>query len=216
MVRAVNATPQGRDAEGPAHRGRARDPELDDAIAQATSALLEERGLAELTIEAIARRAGVARATVYRRWPNRDALLLHLLRGLVREFPVPDTGHVRDDLIELLRDQLNFLESKAGKLYPSLGVQAGVDPAAGEALWDLVARRRAAVQAVLRRGVERHQIRKEVDIELGLFLIWGPVYYRYLGALAGKAPIERDFIVKLVDSVLLGIGNAEGDEPSPP
>jgi AcrR family transcriptional regulator len=159
----------------------------------------------------------VARATVYRRWPNRDALLLHLLRGLVREFRVPDRGHVRDDLIELLHDQLEFLQSKAGKLYPSLGAQAGVDPAAGEALRQLVQRRRAALDAVLRRGVERHQIRSDVDIELGLFLIWGPVYYRYLGALAGKAPIERDFIVNVVDSVLDGMGNEErSDPPRPP
>jgi tetracycline repressor-like protein len=142
---------------------------------------------------------------VYRRWANRDALLLQFLRGLVREIPIPDRGHIRDDLIELLCDQLGFLESEAGSLYPSLGVQAGVDRAAGEALWDLVRHRRAALDAVLRRGIERHQIRGDIDLELGLFLIWGPVYYRYLGALAGKAPIERDFIAKLVDSVLIGI-----------
>jgi AcrR family transcriptional regulator len=215
MVRDVSATPQGRDARGPAPGGRARDPELDDAIVEAARTLLGERGVAGLTIEAIACRAGVARATVYRRWANRDALLLHFLRGLVREIPIPDRGHVRDDLVELLRDQLSFLESEAGTLYPSLSVQAGVDPAAGEALWDLVRHRRTALDTVLRRGIERHQIRADIDIELGLFLIWGPVHYRYLGALAGKAPIERDFIVKLVDSVLLGIGTAERAGPSP-
>jgi AcrR family transcriptional regulator len=204
----VSASParQRQDTRAPA--GRARDPGRDDAIVEAARTLLREGGVAALTIESIARRAGVARATVYRRWANRDALLLHLLRGLVREIPIPDRGHVRDDLIELLRDQLGFLESEAGTLYPSLGVQAAVDPAAGEALWDLVRRRRAALDAVLRRGIERRQIRGDIDIELSLCLIWGPVYYRYLGALAGKAPIERDFVVKLVDSVLLGIGTA--------
>jgi AcrR family transcriptional regulator len=126
MVGDVSATPQGRDARGPAPGGRARDPELDDAIVAAARTLLGERGVAGLTIEAIARRAGVARATVYRRWANRDALLLHFLRGLVREIPIPDRGHVRDDLVELLLDQLSFLESEAGTLYPSLSVQAGV------------------------------------------------------------------------------------------
>jgi hypothetical protein len=141
---------------------------------------------------------------------------VHLLQGLVREFPIPDTGHVRDDLIELLCEQLTFLERKAGKLYPSLGVQAGVDPVAGETLRHLVARRREALEAVLRRGIARHQIRSDLDVELGLFLIWGPVYYRYLGALAGKAPIERDFIAKLVDSVLAGIGNAQRSQQRPP
>jgi AcrR family transcriptional regulator len=153
---------------------------------------------------------------VYRRWPNRDALLLHLLRGLVRDIPIPDRGHVRDDLIEFLRDQLRFLERVAGRLYPSLGVQAAVDPAAGEALRELVQRRKGALCALLTRGIERGQIRSDIDGDLGFFLLWGPVYYRYLGALAGKAPIEPDFIVRLVDSVLAGIATDERDEPARP
>ncbi len=198
-----------RAARQPAAGGRARDPELADAIADATRTLLEERGTGGLTIEAIARRAGVARATVYRRWPSRDALLAHLLRGFVREFAIPDHGHVRDDLIELLREQLNVLEREAGTFYPSLGALAGFDPAVGEALSELVRRRRAALDAVLRRAIERHEIRGDVDPDLGLFLLWGPVYYRYLGALADKAPIEPDFIVKVVDSVLAGIATGK-------
>jgi AcrR family transcriptional regulator len=175
-----------------------------------------QRGFAGLTIEAIARHAGVARTTVYRRWPDRDALRLDLLRGLLREVTVSDRGRVRGDLIEFLSDQLGFLESEAGRLYPSLGVQAGVDPAAGEVLRDLVQRRKAALCALLRRGIERRQIRSDVDSDLGFFLLWGPVYYRYLGALAGKAPIEPDFIVELVDSVLLGIGTAAPNGANPP
>src|ERR1700761_2468519 len=101
MVRAVDSTGRGDHVGAPAPGGRARNPELDGAITTATTALLEERGFAELTIEAIARRAGVSRATVYRRWPNLDALLAHVLRGVVREIPIPDRGHVRDNLIAL-------------------------------------------------------------------------------------------------------------------
>jgi hypothetical protein len=72
-----------------------------------------------------------------------------------------------------------------------------------------VQRRKAALCAVLRRGIERHQIRADVDIDLGFLLLWGSVDYRYLGTLAGKAPIERDFVVTLVDNVLRGIGGAK-------
>jgi AcrR family transcriptional regulator len=212
----VNATRQRR-KPGTAPGGRARDPELDHAIAAAARTLLQEQGLAGLTIEAIARRAGVARATVYRRWPNQDALLRHLLRGLVRDYPIPDRGHVRDDLIELLQDQLSVLERGAGNLHASLGAQAWVDPGAGEILRDLIQHRRAAVDAVLQRAIQRHQIRGEIDTELALCLLWGPVYYRYLSARAVNEPIERDFIARLVDSVLSGIAAAEeGHRPSLP
>ena len=66
--------------------------------------------------------------------------------------------------------------------------------------------RRTAVRAVLRRGVARGEIRTDVDLDLAFFLVWGPVYYRFLFALAGRAQIEPDFISDLVDAVLASIG----------
>jgi AcrR family transcriptional regulator len=186
--------------------GRARDPKLDEAIATATRALVVETGFGGLTIEAIARRAGVSRATVYRRWANLDELLAHVLRAMVREVPVPDRGHVRDDLIEILSDQLSFIQREAGKLYPSFAVQATADPDARQALGELIELRQAAVATVLGRGIERGEIRDDADLELAFFLIWGPVYYRHLFAFACDAPIDGEFIPHLVDEVLLAIG----------
>jgi AcrR family transcriptional regulator len=202
----MTPTPRGPGEEGAAPAGRRRDPRIDDAITAATKSLLEESGLGELTIESIARRAGVSRTTVYRRWPSRDALLLHLLRGLSDEPPVPDRGHVRDDLIEFLSSQLAFLERRAGKAYVSLGVHAHADPTAKDIVQDLIGRRKAALGRLLERGIERDQIRRDLDFDLGFLLLWAPVYYRFLGALADAAPIERDFIDRLVDNVLLAIG----------
>src|ERR1700729_697871 len=206
MVRVVDSTGGGDSARAPASGGRARDPELDEAITTATTALLDERGFAGLTIEAIARRAGVARATVYRRWSNLYALLAHVLRGVVHEIAIPDHGHVRDDLIALLEDQLAVVKRDAAKLYPSLGVQAKTDPGPRKAAVDIMEHRRTAVRAVLRRGVARGEIRTDVDLDLAFFLVWGPVYYRFLFALAGRAQIEPDFISDLVDAVLASIG----------
>ncbi len=206
MVRVVNSNGRGDGARAPASGGRARDPELDDAITTATTALLEESGFAGLTIEAIARRAGVARATVYRRWPNLDALLAHVLRGVVHEIPIPDRGNVREDLIAILEEELAVVRRDAGKLYPSLGVQAKADSGAREALADLMQHRRAAVREVLRRGVDRGEIRDDVDLDLAFFLVWGPVYYRHMFGFACAAPIQADFIPRLVDAVLLSIG----------
>jgi len=202
----VDATGRGGHGRDPSPGGRARNPDLDDAIANATTSLLEERGLAALTIEAIARRAAVGRATIYRRWPNLDALVLHVLRGVVREIPVPDRGSVRDDLIEMLGDQLRLIEREAGKLYPSLAHQATVSPAARQALRELMQRRRAAVDAVLQRGIERGEIPGDVDLQIAFFQLWGPVYYRYLSAFAAECAIEADFVVRLVDGVLVSIG----------
>jgi len=65
--------------------------------------------------------------------------------------------------------------------------------------------RKSALRTVRQRGIERRQIRDDLDLERGFFLVWGPVYYRYLGAIAGKSPIEPDFIAELVDTVLVGI-----------
>ena len=208
MVRAVDSTGRGGHGRRSAPGGRARNPALDRAIADATLTLLEERGFAALTIEAIAQRAGVGRTTIYRRWPNLDALLAHVLRGVVREVPVPDRGCVRDDLIEILEDQLAFIRREAGRLYPSLGVQAKADPNARQALGDLMEYRRVAVLAVLWRGIERSEIRTDVDLELAFFLLWGPVYYRHLFGFARGSPIDPDFISKLVDTVLVSIGTS--------
>ena len=207
MVRAVESSPGNGDMRAPASVGRARNPDLDDAIASATRALLEERGLAALTIEAIARRAGVGRATIYRRWPNLDALLLQVLRSVIREIPIPDCGNVREDLIEMLGEQLQLIEREAGKLYPSLAHQATVSPGARQALRELMQRRHAAVEVVLRRGIERREIRDDIDTKLAFFLLWGPIYYRYLSAFAAECTIEADFVVRLVDHVLVSIGS---------
>jgi AcrR family transcriptional regulator len=205
-VRAVERTGREDDARVPAAAGRTRNPELDDAIATATTALLEERGYAGLTIEAIARRAGVARATVYRRWPNLDALLAHVLQGLVHDITIPDNGHVREDLIAILEDQLAVVKRDARNLYPSLGVTARTDPNARQTAVDLMQHRRTAVCTVLQRGVDRGEIRADLDLELAFFLVWGPVYYKFLFVLARRAQIEPDFIPRLVDTVLISIG----------
>jgi AcrR family transcriptional regulator len=208
MVRAVESTPATGHMRPQASIGRARNPDLDDAIASATRALLEERGLAALTIEAIARRAGVGRATIYRRWPNLDALVLQVLRGVIREIRVPDCGSVRQDLIEMLDEQLQLIQREAGKLYPSLAHQATVSPSARQALRELMQRRRDAAELVLRRGIERGEIRDDIDTKFVFFLLWGPIYYRYLSAFAAECTIESDFVVTLVDHVLVSIATA--------
>jgi len=180
--------------------GRKRDPAVDSAIAAATRAIVDEDGLDALSIEAVARRAGVARATVYRRWPNKNALVQGLLEQVALSVSIPDHGDVRADLVDLLQQELRFIEHESGRLYPSLSVSA-----AGGALTDIVRQRKASLNTVLRRGIERRQLRENIDPELGFFLFWAPVYYRYMIAVAEETPMEPDFIARLVDEALAGL-----------
>jgi AcrR family transcriptional regulator len=196
---------EGSECPGPSRGGRLRDPQVDEAITDAARELLEEHGIDATSMDAIARRAGVARATVYRRWPNKGALIAQLIRDFFPELPVPDRGCVRAELVDVLAAQLGLLQGKAGRLYPALGAHAAFSPAAAEALKEVVDRRRSAIHEVLRRGMGRAQIRQDLDIDLVLSLTWGPVYYRFLGFLSGAGTVERDFVDRLVDALLEGI-----------
>jgi len=192
--------PRGSNIDDRGPSGRKRDPAVDSAIAAATRSIVDEDGLDALSIEAVARHAGVSRATVYRRWPNKNALVQGLLEEVARSVAIPDHGDVRADLIDLLHQQLHVIERESGRLYPSLSVSA-----AGDAMNDIVRQRKASLSTVLRRGIERRQLREDLDPELGFFLFWGPVYYRYMIAVAEETPIEPDFIARLVDEALAGL-----------
>ena len=91
-------------ASGPRSAGRPRSAEADIAILEAATAILAERGLAGMSMEEVAARAGVGKATVYRRWPSRGALALDAFMSEFRsQLPLPDTGTLRGDLLAALR-----------------------------------------------------------------------------------------------------------------
>ena len=148
-----------------------------------------------------------SRATVYRRWPNLDALLVHLLRGLVHDFGVPPHDDVRDALVELLAEQADVLIREAGTLYPILGHTPRSTPrrarrsqrsSAGAALlW------KRSCGAASRRSTPGRRRHRSVPVWLRAG------YYRYLGALAGQEPIEREFIARVVDNVLGGLQHGD-------
>ena len=209
MVRRIAASGRSEGTSRPASGGRPRDPGLDEAIAQATKEVLAERGLAALTLEGVARRAGVSRATVYRRWPNLDALLVHLLRGLVHDFSVPPHDDVRDALVELLAEQADVLVREPAPSTRSSAHTPRSTPRHARRSQRSVRRRRAPLEAVLRRGIASNQLPGDVDIELSLYLLWGPVYYRYLGALAGRGAHRARVHRRVVDNVLAGLQHAD-------
>lgn len=164
--------------------GAALRQQVTDAITAATFTELAEAGYARLSMEAIARRAGVGKAALYRRWSSKEDMLTELIRDAVTGAlpPPPATGALHSDLRELLdsiRGQLaNPLVSRIG-----LGLlsDAGRSSALEEVLYTGVAvPRRAAARAVLEAAIDRGELPDRLDLELGMDLLIAPLGFRML------------------------------------
>jgi AcrR family transcriptional regulator len=183
-------------------RGRPRSEEAHAAILDAAIALIREAGYDALTMEATAARAGAGKATLYRRWATKEALVAEAVERLVRAVPVPDTGTVEGDLRALLDD--------AGRLYrdpESAAVWAGLlaamvrgGPVAAAVRGGLLAARRDALRAVLERGAARGEIRGDLDVAVDL--LRGPLFFR---AFLDGRPVDEAFVHGVVDIVLHGL-----------
>ncbi len=183
--------------------GRPRDPELDGTILQATIELLCEQGFAGTTVEAVAERAGVGKATIYRRWATREDLLL-AAGGEMGPCPGdPDCGNLRDDLVFLISGLVAMLtETPVGSLLPATVEEAARNPEMRSRLDAFIIERRAPVRAALARADERGELRAGVDHELVIDLLSGPVFTRTL--LTGT-PLEERVSERIVDAVLHGV-----------
>lgn len=175
------------------------------AVLEATLDELVEAGYAGLSLEAVARRAGVHKTTVYRRWGTREALVLELMRErAAAEVPVPDTGSLRGDLLELAR--------AAARIAASPPIEAVVratigalrhDPALGELAAQFWSGRMALDGEVVLRAIERGEAPSDTDPTLVIEAVLGPVHLRLLEG--GTPPNER-FIAAVVDLVVTGLG----------
>jgi AcrR family transcriptional regulator len=167
-------------------------------------ALLEEVGFAELTIEGIAARAGCGKTSIYRRWPNKANLVMDaFLMSTAPEIEFRDTGSVREDFRRQLRSVIRVLTSQRGRLIATLIGGAQMDPELKEAYrqrWQSL--RRAESRRMLQLGMSRGEVRKDIDCELVLDALYGPLYYRLL---ISHAPLTPGYAEELVDVVLSGI-----------
>ncbi len=185
--------------------GRPRDARLDDAILRATLEVLAEGGYAALTMEAVAARAGVGKATLYRRHAGKEQLVVDALRTLsVQAEPDPDTG-VRDGLVRLL-DTLRRTSSTslAGKIFPRLLGEAVDNPELLRRYREQVLDpRRDRFRAVLVRGIAEGLVRPDVDLDHAIDLILGPMAYRNL--VRTEPPPGPELAARIVDDVLLAL-----------
>ncbi len=166
------------DPDRQAQAGRPRSDEAHRAILEATLELLAEASFSDLTVEGVATRAGVGKATIYRRWPSK----LHMVVEAFSELPgleEVDSGSVAQDLEEMLRSYLQTLNSTPlARVMPSLAGERAHNSDLSELLDPLLRGRRQPILAALARGVERGEIRDDVDLELAADLIFGPIAMR--------------------------------------
>ena len=192
-------------AAGGVARGRPRSQEADRAILAAAVELLAERGLAAMSIEEVAARAGVGKATIYRRWPSKGLLALDAFVASFRaEQPLPDTGTLRGDLLEALHAWVRAVtRTPMGRLLADLIAEAQHDPELRAAWRDRVLEPlRSQHRIMLDRAIARGEIPATVDREVVLDLFFGAAQHRLL---LGHLPLTEDFIRSVVDVILDGI-----------
>jgi AcrR family transcriptional regulator len=186
--------------------GRPRSERADRAIIDATIALLaEEGGVAGVSIEAVAARAGVGKTTIYRRWPHKEALIIDALAALKGPIPALRGESARADLRAIARA---FMTDKADRkrldCYWSLMSEAEKYPQLmARFVREVIEPRREAMRAVLRRGIAAGELRPDLDVEVTLWLIMGAIAQR--SRALGTAPIPADFADRVIDTVLSGI-----------
>jgi AcrR family transcriptional regulator len=196
MIGAMGTTPARRP-------GHPRDARADEAILEAAAAVLAEHGPGGFTVDAVAARAGCGKATIYRRWPSRAHLMLETTQQAGIEQRDPDTGSVQEDLVALLTDLAEKMaRTPVGRLMAATIAEAAVNEETRQVYAEFVAERRRTPLAVVRRGIERGELRPDVDPELVIELASGPVFLR---AFMTQGRLDEDVVRRIVASVLDGV-----------
>ncbi|TBL27424.1 TetR/AcrR family transcriptional regulator [Verrucosispora sp. SN26_14.1] len=192
-------------ADAPRPPGRPRSVRADEAIVEATLDLLAEGSTIEaISVEAIAARAGVGKATIYRRWPGKNALLSDALRTLKGDPPQPAGGSVREDLITLVSAIGHHIDPRAAKIMPCLVPMVKRDPEQYALYQNIIEPRRAVMREVLRRGVRDGELRADLDVEVTMAMLTGPMLIQRV--MNWNPDLDTTTLPeKVVDQVLDGI-----------
>lgn len=184
--------------------GRPRSEQARLAILRNALKVLGERGFSAFTIEDVAERAGVGKTTVYRWWPNKGALIADAFaNSTIRSLRFPDTGSLRTDISRQMRELVKIFCSRRGRIVSAILAAGQADQKLIAAFRDrfLWPRRREAY-ATLKRGIRRGELRKDVDPNLLLDSLYGPIYMRFL---IQHDRLTADFVDRLSAMVLAGV-----------
>jgi AcrR family transcriptional regulator len=198
--RAQRGAERGRAKRAP---GRPRSEQARLSILRSTLKLLGKSGFSDLTMEGVAEHADVGKATVYRWWPNKAALVADAFASsTIQNLHFPDTGSVRTDMSQQMRQLIKIFLSRRGRIVSAILAAGQSDRAVIAAFRErfLKPRRREAY-ATLRRGIARGELRKDVDMDLLLDSLYGPIYMRFL---IRHDQLTPDFVDQLCEVVLGG------------
>jgi len=145
-------------------------------IIDATRELIYDSGLEAFNIEAVATASGAARSTIYRHWPAPRELVIDALRSMGRAFPTPDTGTLAGDL-EAMADTLRpiFNDPRTRRLILDITRAAAEDPEIERVKLELIRNRQGPTQTILQRAIARGEIDPDIDLEVALHLVEGPL-----------------------------------------
>jgi AcrR family transcriptional regulator len=194
--------------------GRPRSDKAEEAILDAVLTLFSEGATYDsLSMEMIAAAAGVGKATIYRRWPNKEALVIGAIgRRLHPDEPEAPPGEsVREDLIHLLELMRNHLQDQCtGAAYTVLTQLTLSNPNVSRRYHEQVIEpRREMFRAVLRRGVATGELRPDLDVDRAMFMLTSPVLTAARHHVPESGPIDRSFCAGLVDYLLTGVSRRD-------
>jgi len=184
--------------------GRPRSERAERAIIDAALGVFAESGTEGLCIEKVAARAGVGKATIYRRWPGKEDLLLDAIGALQAPLPEPAGRSVREDLVTVLSAMRDAVADprRAREFALLLGEGAKYPRLMARYVETMLEPRREVIRSVLRRGVATGELRPGTDIEAALFMLTGAVLAR------GKydpSSMPPGYVERVVDELLLGL-----------
>ncbi|MFT3852746.1 MAG: TetR/AcrR family transcriptional regulator [Ilumatobacteraceae bacterium] len=184
-------------------RGRPLDEACRPAILDATLDLVADVGYAGMTVDGVAQRAGVGKATIYRRWPSKESLLIEAWRSCIAPMPEPDTGSLRGDL-DLMFNAVNHgrPDDVMRRIFPQMIAASKVDEDAHAAYQVFVGERRRPLHAVLARAQRRGELPAGADLGLIHDLLVAPLVYRWL---VSDGDVGPDVVQVIVDIVLTGV-----------
>lgn len=190
-------------ANTPRRLGRPRSPEADQAIMAAVLDVFAESGPDGLAIEQVAARAGVGKATIYRRWPGKEELLVDAIGTLSTDLPRPQGRSVRADLIALLTAMCTqAADPRRGRLYSLLRSGSDQYPQLTARYLETVVRPHwEAITVVLRRGVATGELRENADVQAAAFLLTGAV----LASTSGPGQADSRYARRVVEELLRGL-----------
>jgi AcrR family transcriptional regulator len=162
--------------------------------------LLSEAGVGGFSVDEVTRRSGVAKTTIYRHWPSREALVLDAASRISAEEPVPDTGTVAEDVSALLTSLgAKLTTARWSTVVPSLVDLAERDPEFAQLHGRIQRGHASALRTVLERAVERHDLPADTDIAAMISALIGPLYYRRWFS---RERIDEPFVRGLVENVV--------------